>query len=190
MKLRILGGQWKGRILHSPNRSPTRPTQGILRQAVFNICQHEIEGAEFLDLFAGSGAMGLEALSRGAKRAVFVEQDRFAAHCIRENIRLLGIDSSAKILMMDISKALLLLAKTNDAFDIIYIDPPYDQSSHTRAIVDQLNASHLIRPGHTLFIESASQNAEIDYSSEHLKTVSIRTFGVARLYQFVAATTE
>ena len=123
MTLRILGGTFKGRLLKSPSEKTTRPTQGVLRAAVFNICQHEIEGATFLDLFAGSGAMGLEALSRGAKSATFVEKDKAAATCIRENIELLGVKEKTEVLCAPVNAALNKMTKP---FDMIYIDPPYD----------------------------------------------------------------
>lgn len=85
MTLRVIAGKYKGRSLKTPKATSTRPTQGMLREAVFNICQNEIEGAFFLDLFAGSGAMGFEAISRGAMKATLVEQNRQAQLCIKEN---------------------------------------------------------------------------------------------------------
>ncbi len=126
MSLRIFGGIFKSRILKSPPSSSTRPTQGILRQAVFNICQQDDENALFLDLFAGSGAIGLEALSRGAAFAVFVEQNPAAARCIRENIRIWG-SKKIKTLCLQRVPALRHLSKLPFAFDLIYIDPPYAQ---------------------------------------------------------------
>ncbi len=98
MSLRIIGGKYKGRVLKAPKGSATRPTHGMLRESVFNICQNEIAGARFLDLFAGSGAMGLEALSRGASHITLVENDRHALASIRENIAVLQAASQTTVI--------------------------------------------------------------------------------------------
>src|SRR5690606_33771897 len=100
------------------------PTQGMLREAVFNICQNRIEEARFLDLYAGSGAMGFEALSRGAKSVVMVEQNKQAYLCIQENAKTLQVEP--KIFQMPSQRALQCMAKEGYLFDLIYIDPPYD----------------------------------------------------------------
>jgi 16S rRNA (guanine(966)-N(2))-methyltransferase RsmD len=123
MTLRIFGGQFKGRVLKSPKSETTRPTQGIVREAVFNICQELTQGARFLDLFAGSGAMGLEALSRGASHATFVERDKHSVSCLKENLTLLNLTDRAQVFPIDAHAA---LNKITQSFDIIYIDPPYD----------------------------------------------------------------
>ena len=91
MTLRIIGGKFKGRLIKTPKGEKTRPTSAILRKAVFDICQNQITDARFLDLFAGSGAMGLEALSRGASHATFVERDKHSVSCLKENLALLNL---------------------------------------------------------------------------------------------------
>ena len=186
MTLRILGGAFKGRYLKSPKSSPTRPTQGILRQAVFNICQNEIIHARFLDLFAGSGAMGLEALSRGAPFAIFVEQDRSAARCIRENIEILQVQNRSELLAMDIFAALSTLSKRKAAFDIIYIDPPYVQAPIViPSILLTLEKYSLLAPNGSVLIEESSQSEEKNYESTAFKQKSVRRFGIARLHQLI-----
>ena len=182
MSLRILGGAFKGRPLKSPQSSPTRPTQGILRQAVFNICQSEINHARFLDLFAGSGAMGLEALSRGASFATFVEQNSSAARCIRENIEILQVQNRSALLTMDIFAALRQLSKRNAAFDIIYIDPPYEKATLViHRVLQDLEKLSLIAPNGAIMIEESSQTDETSYESATLKQNSVRRYGIARL---------
>lgn len=183
MSLRILGGRDKGRILHSPNSKTTRPTQGILRQAVFNICQHSIEGARFLDLFAGSGAMGLEALSRGAAKAVFVEQDKGAARCIRENISLLHMEKEATLISSNLFSALKILGKQKEPFDLVYIDPPYGQPELLIDVLKALEKEDIFAPECTVFIENSTQERELTYESACLKERDVRSFGIARLYQ-------
>ena len=93
MGLRILGGTFRNRLLKSPKGEQTRPTLAVMRKSVFDILQTQIEGAAFLDLYAGSGAMGLEALSRGASHATFVDANRFALSCIEDNICLLKVEN-------------------------------------------------------------------------------------------------
>lgn len=151
MTLRIIAGKFKGRILKIPKSSRTRPTQGMLREAIFNICQNEIEGALFLDLFAGSGAMGLEALSRGAARATFVEQNRQAIACIKENIKTLQVENQAALIPADVSLALTLLAKQKTQFDLIYIDPPYESPFDLAPVIPLIlaNGSLFLERRHT-----------------------------------------
>ena len=122
MSIRICGGYLKGRLLKTPKGDTTRPTSEKLRQSFFNICQHSIEGAHFLDIFAGTGAMGLEALSRGAASATFIEQDAKAIACIKENIQSLDLADQAKLIRGDAVKVLKRLTGT---YTHIYIDPPY-----------------------------------------------------------------
>ncbi len=176
MTLRILGGTFKGRLLKSPNEKTTRPTQGIMRAAVFNICQHEIEGARFLDVFAGSGAMGLEALSRGASHSTFIEKDRQAAACIQENIRTLQIDSQTEVFS---TQATIALNKLTTPFDIIYIDPPYDTPLND--VVKIILAKGLLKS--LLFIEERQKtHTPIEFPS--LSLYDRRRYGIGLLSIF------
>ncbi len=177
MTLRIIGGVFKGRPLKAPKTNSTRPTQGMLREAIFNICQNEIGNAHFLDLFAGSGAMGLEAISRGASHAVFVEQNRQAITCIKENISLLQVEKQTQIIPTDAARALTILAKQYSQFDIIYIDPPYDTPFDPTPLVP------LLKPEGILFLEERHQpkkpHKPIEVAGLHLKDT--RRFGIAIL---------
>ncbi len=121
--MRILAGQYKNREIKTPKGEKTRPTSSKVRGSVFDILQNHIENASFLDLFAGSGAMGLEALSRGAASSTFIEVDRAAADCIRKNLSHLGL--SQNLFQQEASTAIKRLIKMGSTFDIIYIDPPY-----------------------------------------------------------------
>lgn len=121
--MRIAGGTLKGRELKSPKGGKTRPTSSKVRESLFNILQNEIEGATFLDLFAGSGSMGIEALSRGAEAATFIEKEKMAATVLRENLKNLGLE--ARLIQADVFAAVPRLVKKGDTFTIIYADPPY-----------------------------------------------------------------
>ncbi len=183
MSLRIIGGRFKGRLLKAPKASTTRPTQGMLREAVFNICQNRIDGARFLDLFAGSGAMGLEAVSRGASSILLVEQNRNAVACIKENIRTLEIESASEVLPMEAGKALAFLEKRKDRFDIVYIDPPYSVSAKglLEAVVP------LLAPEATVFLEErhSAKTASTPTELPSLALKDSRRFGIALLHQYI-----
>lgn len=124
--MRIIAGLYKGRRLKTLSGMSVRPTTDRLRETIFNVLATQIEGARVADLCAGSGAVAIEALSRGAAEAVLVEQSSRAAAVIRENLRLCGIREEAVVLSRPVLPALRSLAVLSRSFDLIYFDPPYD----------------------------------------------------------------
>ncbi len=123
--MRIIGGRLGGRRLFSVKGTDTRPTSDPLREAVFNILSGLVEGAVVLDLFAGTGALGLEALSRGADSAVFVDHDRRAAAVIRRNLEACGLTGRSRVIRWDAAQSLRPLASQPVPFSLIFMDPPY-----------------------------------------------------------------
>ena len=123
--MRIIGGAFKGKKLYSVRGLETRPTGGKVREAIFNIMAHAIAGGRVLDLFAGTGAFGLEALSRGAERAVFIEADDPAIMAIKKNIRSCGAESRAQCIKWDVSRDLNCIQSFQPGFDLVFMDPPY-----------------------------------------------------------------
>ncbi len=121
--IRIIGGRFRGRRLHFPNATGLRPTADRLRETLFNWLQFEIEGARCLDLFAGSGALGLEALSRGAAFVRFVDQAQAVVRQLRENLGLLGVNEQAEVVRGDAAR--LLRGRPERPFDLVFLDPPY-----------------------------------------------------------------
>lgn len=119
--MRVIGGEFRSRLLKSLPGLNVRPTPDRLREALFNVLAPRIEGASFADLYAGTGAVGIEALSRGAARAVFVEQNRAALGVLRQNLKSLGLESRAEVRQ---GKASALLDAINA--DMVFLDPPYD----------------------------------------------------------------
>src|SRR6184192_4265341 len=125
--MRIIAGSRKGHTIHAPRGHDTRPTADRVRENVFNLIG-PVDGAAVLDLFAGSGAMGLEALSRGAARAVFVEDDREACRTIDRNLDKLRL-SGARVVQQDALRALAAEAVAGRRYDLVLVDPPYEMFS-------------------------------------------------------------
>lgn len=123
--MRIIGGEYRSRFLITPRGNETRPTLDATKESLFNILQGKLEDVTVLDLFAGSGALGLEALSRGAKCAVFCDNSKEAAKALRRNIESLGLENKTEFLLRDWSAALDHLAQDKKKFHIIFLDPPY-----------------------------------------------------------------
>jgi len=124
--MRIIGGKYRGRKIKQPKSKTVRPTKDRVREAVFNVIAEKVPDSRVLDLFAGSGAYALEALSRGAKEAVFVEKEQITAGIIKENVRILEIEEPTKIIVRNVDKAMDLLNRENRQFDLIFCDPPYN----------------------------------------------------------------
>jgi 16S rRNA (guanine966-N2)-methyltransferase len=124
MNLQIISGRFKGRKLSAPSGSLTHPMGSRVRSAMFNIIGDEVNGADVLDAFAGSGSIGLEALSRGAKSATFIERDKNANRIINDNIEKLGVGESSKSIRAGVSA--WSEKNQDDFFDIIFADPPYN----------------------------------------------------------------
>lgn len=195
--MHIFSGVYKNRKILAPKGLETRPTSGRLREALFNICQHEIEGACFLDLFAGSGAMGLEALSRGAVKATFVDNSKESIRCIRGNINALGLEKSAQVIYGDVFTHIKELAATGQHYDFIYADPPYDTQAGedklcSEKVVEMLEGliakgQALLKPGGSLFIEDAAGvlMKKKEVSRHHLVLKKTRKMGHAALQHWV-----
>jgi 16S rRNA (guanine966-N2)-methyltransferase len=191
MTLRILGGQFKGRLIKTPKGVSTRPTSSLLRKAVFDICQNLIEDCRFLDLFAGSGAMGIEAISRGASHATFVDNDKNAHSCILANIELLKIAPHCTALKGDALAMLQKLERDKRTFDLVYIDPPYGAGRKgsdlplTLEILKHLSNSSLLSEEASVFVEEAvSKDPAPLFESQTLQHINSRSFGKSLLHQY------
>lgn len=174
--MRIITGLYKNRVLKTPKGDTTRPTSDKVRGSIFNILQNQIEGRTFLDLFAGSGSMGIEALSRGAASATFVEKERRAVQCIKENLESLQIE--AEVFATDALSAVKRLIKASRQFDLIYIDPPY--ALDIEPLLELVQP--ILAPEGTLILEQ-SKRAKIEPNG--LKQVDERHFGDTVIYFFI-----
>jgi 16S rRNA (guanine(966)-N(2))-methyltransferase RsmD len=125
--MRIISGTSKGRKLVTPRSQSLRPTSDRVKESIFNILRVEMEGKVVLDLFAGTGNLGIEALSRGAKKAIFVEKGRQAIRLIQRNLTQLGLEERSEILPKDANRAIGILKQRGESFDLILMDPPYEK---------------------------------------------------------------
>ena len=123
--MRVIGGKLKGRRLESPKGESVRPTLDRVRESLFNILAPRIEGARFLDLFAGSGANGIEALSRGARQCTFVDSGEAALRALRNNLDSTGLSEQSRVRKLPLPDGLGRLADGTEGYDIIFADPPY-----------------------------------------------------------------
>jgi 16S rRNA (guanine966-N2)-methyltransferase len=125
--MRIIAGKAKGRKLCLPKACRIRPTSDRVKESLFDIL-HSVEGVYFLDIYAGCGNVGLEALSRGARRSVFVERDPRLVETIRENLQVLGFEGQGEVIVANAKQALQNLKDSGDTFDILFADPPYEEN--------------------------------------------------------------
>jgi 16S rRNA (guanine966-N2)-methyltransferase len=175
--LRIIAGTRRGHKIAAPKGLDTRPTSDRVRESAFNLIG-PVDGASVLDLFAGSGAMGLEALSRGAESATFVESDRDACRTINRNLDKLEL-SGAKVLCQDALTALRADARAGRRYDLVLVDPPYRRfSSLQNALIQYL--PEVLEPGGLLIVETAAS----DEPELPLPKLKSRRYGAARLTLF------
>lgn len=161
--MRVIAGSAKHMPLKTVPGEDTRPTTDRIKETLFNMIQNDIYGCKFLDLFSGSGAIGIEALSRGAKEAVFVEHNRKAAECIKENLCFTKLSDRGNLLVTDAKSAVKKL-QGSGAFDMIFMDPPYDQLLE-KELLTELIQTDLVDED-TLLIVEASLKTSFDYLNE------------------------
>lgn len=161
--MRIIAGTARSLPLRAPEGLDTRPTSDQIKETLFNMLQYDIPGCYFLDLFAGSGQMGLESLSRGGEYAVFVENNRKAAKCIEENIAFTKFDKKARLVMSDAVSALYTL-EGKYKFDIVFMDPPYNKELE-KGVLEYLASSSLLKEASIIIVE-ASVETNFDYVEE------------------------
>lgn len=186
--MHIIAGQYKNRKLISPKGDAVRPSVAALRKSVFDICRESIVDGLFLDLFAGSGAMALEALSRGAKHATMIESEKGSLYAIHRNVELLHVEGQVTVYSGDVFHKLPLLKKFKKQYDVIFVDPPYkaekDEKSYAEVVLALLDGPDLLcKDGH-LFIEHASEVSLEAVALQTLFLKSRRRIGRAMLSEY------
>jgi len=182
--MRIIAGEHRGRTIAAPPGLTTRPTPDRVRGALFSALESRLggpgslEGVRVLDLFAGSGALGLEALSRGAASAVFVERDRQALAALQANLAALGLQAQARVVGEDVVHALPSLAAGGERFDAVLMDPPYGDPEAAEAL-RALAGGTLLRAGGVIVFEHAASEAPPEDSL--LQRERTRAYGTVAL---------
>jgi len=174
--LRVIAGAARRTALLAPQGLNTRPTADRIKESLFNIISFDVPGARFLDVFCGSGAIGIEALSRGASEAFFVDNSQEAIDIVHENLKRTNMALRATVLNMNAQKAISKLEQEDQYFDIIFLDPPYGDSliSH---VVDDIGI--LLADSGILIAECSAANTQV--TSEHLRKYDEREYGNTRL---------
>ena len=152
--MRIISGHYRGRVIQAPPGRDTRPTAACVKESLFAILQSRMEGARVLDLFCGSGAMSLEAISRGAKHAVLIDVDAIAVRTAKNNIQMLQAADACEVYRNDFVRACALLKQRKLVFDIVFIDPPYQSGYYKQAV--EMVFSGLNAKGCVAVLEHAS----------------------------------
>jgi 16S rRNA (guanine966-N2)-methyltransferase len=187
--MRVIAGEAHGRRLRAPRGLLTRPATARVRASIFSrlTARTDLSGMRVLDLFAGSGSLGLEALSRGARRAVFVDSSRAAAAAVRDNLRVFGLADRAEVVVADVIRAIAQLAARGDCFDLVFVDAPYARDISAE-VLRTLCVSAILEPGAYVVVRQAVRAPEV--GSAALETVSGATIGDHRLTLYRAPGTR
>ena len=182
--MRIVSGEFRGRALAAPEGSATRPTSDRARQAIFNILEHaawgpELREARVIDLFAGSGALGFEALSRGAAFCLFVETDEEARGAIRENADALGLFGRTRVHRRDATNLGVKPGADGTPFSIAFLDPPYGKGLGETALA-RLAEGGWLAPGAVAVFERGV--SEPDFAVPGFEALDVRDYGAARVH--------
>ena len=163
--MRIIAGRSKGRILESIKGRNTRPTSDKVKEAIFNIIQIRIPNSLVLDLFAGTGNLGLEALSRGASKAIFIDRDINAVKTIRKNCYNLGYQDHVEIYRNDAARGLTELSKRDILFDIVFMDPPYAKG-YEESLLQLIYEANILHNDSIVIVEHDSKTILPDRIAE------------------------
>lgn len=185
--MRIIAGSARGREIVAPKGLDTRPVTDFIRESLFNIWQFDIEGCDFLDLFSGSGCMGLEALSRGARRAVMVDAGNDQVRTIRGNLKRTGLErAGGEVVRDDVFHVIGRMGRTHQTFDIIYLDPPFTVDEIFLPVMEALADGALLAQGGTVAIRTRDRK-EMPDDFGVLHKVRLKRFGSSTVHFYERA---
>lgn len=192
--MRVIGGSLRGRTLKTFKGSAIRPTSDRTREAVFNIIAPLMPLKRALDLFAGTGAMGIESLSRGTEEAVFVDSSPAAVNIIKKNLDSLGLSGRTRVYKKDVKGAVSAFRENNELFDLIFIDPPYGAGLLIRTlglIADTEGGDSILKPDGVIVAESSKRDPiDVEAAPEGIELIISRTYGDSLIYIFKRAEDE
>ena len=159
--MRVIAGKARRLQLKTPEGFDTRPTTDKTKETLFNILNPYISDTDFLDMFAGSGAIGIEALSRGAKYAAFIEDNKAALECIKVNLQTTKLESDAEVMAYNVKDAIRILEIRGKVFDVIFMDPPYNRGLEKEVLLILQNSNIVYCD--TIIVVEASLQTDFDY---------------------------
>ncbi len=185
--MRIIAGKARGKEIATPKGFETRPVTDMIRESLFDIWQFDIEGADFLDLFSGSGCMGLEALSRGAAQVVMVDASPEPIRIIKQNLERCGLDKlDYEVIRGDVFNVIPRLARAGRTFDIIYLDPPFTAESIFIPVMEALSDGALLKDHGTVVIR-ARKEIEMPDEIGVLTKVREKRYGISTVHFYERA---
>jgi 16S rRNA (guanine966-N2)-methyltransferase len=185
--MRITGGQAKSRVLASPKGLKIRPTTDQVREAIFNIIGQDLSGLKVLDLFAGTGSLGLESLSRGALSALFIDSSQESVNLIKKNLAICGYKGSGAVLRRDLRRGIPLNhLLTKEIIDLVFLDPPY-RDNIISFLLKELSTKEVVSSG-SLAVAESSKSESPPVSVENFQMVNTRLYGITRIsvYEYEA----
>ena len=166
--MRIVAGTLKNRRIKSREGRETRPTLERIKEAIFSIIGEKVVDAKFLDLYSGTGNVSFEALSRGSKRAIMIEEDKEALRVIIENVNYLGVEEKCRAYKNDVFRAIEILSRKNETFDIIFLDPPYKENISTTTI-EKISEENLLERDGIIISEHSTYEKMADKIGNFVK---------------------
>lgn len=174
--MRVIAGKYRSRIIKMPKGSKIRPTKDRVREALFNIIGEVVLGANVLDLFAGSGAFGIEALSRGAKRAVFIDNEESCVRTINENLKNLNVNNKISIVIkLDVFRALNFLEHKKESFNIVLLDPPYYKGMAKKSLI-KLDHRDILKT-HCIIVAEHHKDDVLSKDLDNITSYHTRCYG-------------
>jgi 16S rRNA (guanine966-N2)-methyltransferase len=172
--VRVISGTYRGRTLKTLKGAKLRPTSDQLRETLFDVIGPRIEGAAFLDAYAGTGAVGIEALSRGAREVVFVEHHRPAAELIRANLSALKVEGGSYLMTTTVIRGIERLGDEGSHFDFVFLDPPYEEIREYHHVLRELSRSTLLAPAGIVIVEHSRHCQLEDHYGTLIRTRLLR----------------
>ena len=189
MNIKILGGLYKGTNLFTPAGVDIRPALARMKNSLFNILAWQMEGKSVLDVFAGTGSLGLEALSRGARRCLFIDNQRACIDAIQKSIVKLRLEKQAEVLLMDSFNIVSYALKTGQRFDYVFIDPPYKYYDEPEprgkmfGVINGIAENNIITKSGIIIVEHRSHKTDVDAlnNTGQLERIDLRNYGQTSL---------
>ncbi len=182
--MRVISGKAKGKKLLAPDGLHTRPVTDQIKQAIFNSWQFKVADCQFLDLFSGSGSMGIEAISRNARKTILVDNDKEAVSIIRKNIEGCHFDKNSYLVVQeDVFKVIQNLQNKNEQFDIIYLDPPYTVDEIFIPVMEAIGKTNLLKEDGVLAIRTKKEKKLLD-TFNHLVKTKEKKYGISMVHYY------